>query len=263
MLGCSTVCPNCTHEFQCCPQPPACCPARRTQLSLGSGGGLVAAPSPQVSPSMPLAFILPPFAPPLHALPSPGEARPDTELERLSDTVRALRQSGWYYEGISYQQSDDLLKGTTVGTFLVRNSSDPKFLFSLSVQTERGPTSVRLFYFNGYFRLDAQPHLQTAMPMFPSVVSLVEHYIEQSRLCKSNAQVWVDQQGKWYSSILLDKPLRRKSEPAGLKHLARLAVHRGLKRSGQPRLAMLPPPHTQLDLPKSLAAYLSEYPFSL
>lgn len=72
-----------------------------------------------------------------------------SELQKLSDTLRALRQSGWYYEGITYQQSHDLLKDRPLGSFLVRESSDPRFLFSLSVQTERGPTSVRIHYING------------------------------------------------------------------------------------------------------------------
>ncbi|XP_056642573.1 suppressor of cytokine signaling 2-like [Diorhabda sublineata] len=268
MLGCSVVCPNCKHEFQCCPPNQQCCSTRRS-LHVLSGGGLVTTlapnpspcPSPQVSPSVPLSFILPPFATPLQFAPAPLENNSETELQRLSDTVRALRLSGWYYEGITYQQSHELLKGTSVGKFLVRNSSDPKFLFSLSVQTERGPTSVRLFYTNGYFRLDAQVHLQSAMPMFPSVIDLIQHYVQQSKLCRNNAQVWVDQQGKWYSSILLEKPVRKKSKPPSLKHLARLATHKALQDAAKPRLAMLPRPHTQLELPNSLIGYLSEYPF--
>ncbi|XP_072385882.1 suppressor of cytokine signaling 2-like [Diabrotica undecimpunctata] len=272
MLGCNTACPNCKHEFQCCPPKQQCCSTRRS-LHVLSGGGLVTTlapttaqspcPSPQVSPSVPLAFILPPLDTPFQSAPAPVENNSETELQRLSDTVRALRLSGWYHEGITYPQSHELLKGTSVGRFLVRNSSDPKFLFSLSVQTERGPTSVRLFYTNGYFRLDAQPHLQSAMPMFPSVIDLIHHYVLQSKLCRSNAQVWVDQQGKWYSPILLDKPLRKRSEPSSLKHLARLAIHKGLQDSPKPRLAMLPSPHTRLELPNSLIGYLSEYPFSI
>lgn len=276
MLGCSTICPNCKHLFECCPVVPQqpqhqpCCNARRS-LNVLSGGGLVttlapiqsSCPSPQVSPSIPLAFILPPFSAPLQPTLVPQDSKPEYELQRLSDTVRALHQSGWYYEGITFQQSNELLKDTSIGTFLVRNSSDPKFLFSLSVQTERGPTSVRLFYINGYFRLDAQQHLQHAMPMFPSVIELIKHYVEQSKLCSSNNQVWVDSFGKWYSSILLVKPLRKKPEPPSLKHLTRVAIHKALGASSLPRLIMMPPPHTQLELPASLIGYLSEYPYPI
>lgn len=175
MLGCSTVCPNCRHEISCC-QP--CCVSRRSLHAL-SGGGLISS-SPQVSPSAPLSFVLPPFTP-LVPVPTAASDRPETELQRLSDTVRQLRESGWYHEGLGYQQSVELLKDTTPGTFLVRDSSDPHFLFSLSVQTKRGPTSVRLHYVEGLFRLDAQPHLAPVMPMFPSVLDLVQHYVVNTR----------------------------------------------------------------------------------
>lgn len=269
MLGCNTVCPNCKHQFQCCSPFQACCSVRRS-LHVLSGGGLVAAlapppnayPSPQVSPSMPLAFILPPFASPLQSSPSFLDGKTVSDLKVLSGTVQVLRQSGWYYEGISYQHGHELLRDTAIGTFLVRDSSDPRFLFSLSVQTERGPTSVRIFYSNGYFRLDAQPHLQSAMPLFSTIIDLVQHYMKQSKLYKENAQVWVDPHGKWYSSILLKKPLRKMPGPPSLKHFARLTIHRALEGSAMPKLAMLPPPHTQLELPTSLIAYLSEYPYS-
>lgn len=278
MFGCSSVCPRCRHEFTCC-SPATCCNVRRSLHGL-SGGSLVStalAPqpaaailpplpispscqSPQVSPSVALSFIMPPFAAALQPAVPPLEAKPETELKKLSDTVKVLRQSGWYYEGISYQQSHELLKEASVGTFLVRNSSDPRFLFSLSVQTERGPTSVRIFYINGYFRLDAQAHLQAAMPMFPSVIELVLHYIEQSNLCRTSTQVWVDSQGKWYSSILLKKPLLQK--PPSLKHLARLEIHKTLAKT-RPRVCLLPAPHSELELPKPLKAYLAEYPYSI
>lgn len=272
MLGCSTVCPKCQHQFACCGPTPPCNRTRRSLHAL-TGGGLVATLnqsllpsgpclSPQISPSAPLAFVIPPFAP-LQPTISPIEAKPENELQKLSDTVRALRQSGWYYEGITYQQSHDLLKNKALGTFLVRESSDPRFLFSLSVQTERGPTSVRIHYINGYFRLDSQPHLQGAMPLFPSVVELVQHYVNQRRNLRNGAQVWVDSNGAWYSAILLDKPLRKDDNAPSLKHLARLIVHKAIQANGMPRLALLPPPHTQLELPPSLTTYLSQYPYSL
>ncbi|XP_044759453.1 suppressor of cytokine signaling 2-like isoform X2 [Coccinella septempunctata] len=279
MFGCSTSCPKCKHEFKCCQTASSpCFPQDLRRVSYLSGGGLVdpclePAPcpsvtspcqSPQVSPSMPLAFVMPQPTLPLLPAPPPCDlAKPEMDLERLLNTVRALRLSGWYYEGITYQQSHELLKNAEVGTFLVRNSSDPRFLFSLSVQTERGPTSVRLYYQQGFFRLDAQPHLLAAMPMFPCVLALVEHYVNQSKLCKNSSQVWVDFTGKWYSPIVLERPLRKNQEPPSLKHLARIAINRELKLSTKPKVAFLTPPHAQLELPKSLTAYLEEYPYSL
>ncbi|KAK9703231.1 SH2 domain [Popillia japonica] len=267
MLGCSTLCPRCQHQFVCCPPTP-CCNQRRSMHGL-SGGGLVTVltptspcQSPQISPSVPLAFVLPPlasiqfpFSPPP---PTSTEANPDSYYDLLKYTVQVLHRSGWYYQGISYQQSQELLKDKPVGTFLVRDSSDPRFLYSLSVQTEKGPTSVRLHYVDGHFRLDAQVHLQADMPRFPGVVELIEHYVKEVRASKNGAHVWVDTKGKWYSSIVLDKPLRKDDSPPSLKHLSRLAIHSALKKTRTDSA-----PHKKLELPSSVISYLDEYPYSI
>ncbi|XP_066151779.1 suppressor of cytokine signaling 2-like [Euwallacea fornicatus] len=263
----STVCPNCKHKFACCD---------RRSLSL-SGGGLVgnnsavprlAPPQPipgtpqanLVSPSSPLTFS---FPVPLQYLPPPQAANQDAELQHLRDTVQALHQSGWFYEGITFQDSQDMLKNTKVGTFLVRNSSNPKFLFSLSVQTERGPTSVRLHYINGYFSLEAQPHLLAVMPAFPNVIDLIRYYVLEFKRHRTDANVWVDTQGKWHSAIKIDKPLRKKEEPPSLKHFARLAIHKAIQSSGKHKIA-LQSPHKELKLlPNCLISYLGEYPHAI
>lgn len=56
-----------------------------------------------------------------------------------------------------FQAAQTLLKDASVGAFVIRDSGDRKFIFSLSVQTERGPTSVRLHFEDGYFRYDSFP----------------------------------------------------------------------------------------------------------
>lgn len=170
------------------------------------------------------------------------------DLQCLKTTVKDLRNSGWYYENVSWQESIVLLKNTEPGTFLIRDSSDPNFLFSLSVQTSRGPTSVRLHYVNGQFRLDAEEKLVPHMPSFNSVVELIDYYIEntvknkftnkfkkaskkngKNKLQKSKEQVWIDSQGNIYSNILLVKPLYKKEHFSSLQHLARLTINRCIK----------------------------------
>lgn len=292
MLGCNTVCPKCRHEFTCCRTLSAtpCCVTNRRSLHALSGGGLISpngtvatlaedksllapafSPSScraaQISPSAPLAFVLP--FPPTPAF-TPTDSRPETELRRLSESVRMLRESGWYHEGLTWQQSQSLLKNTDPGTFLIRDSSDPRFLYALSVQTEHGPTSVRLHYVDGKFRLDSESYLAPLMPLFDTVLDLIRYYVQCSARNTAGAdgagrtggQVWVDANGCMFSRILLRRPLLRADRVPGLQHLARLAVHRALEASARPRLALLPPPHTQLELPNRLVDYLADYPYS-
>ncbi|GLV32937.1 hypothetical protein CBL_09001 [Carabus blaptoides fortunei] len=284
-------------QFRCCPPVPhggGCTLTAINRRSLHglSGGGLVQDQPPnnhfnpksnmlftqsaaqcrsaQISPSAPVSFVLP--FPPTAQL-DPAESRPETEFQRLKESVRLLQESGWYHEGLSWQQSQAALKGTAPGTFLIRDSSDPKFLYALSVQTEQGPTSVRLHYVNGKFRLDSEPYLAPLMPLFSSVLDLCVYYVKcsvrnstpphQNSLSAGGGQVWVDANGCLFSRILLRRPLLRADRVPTLQHLARLAVHGALEKSARPRLALLPPPHTQLELPTRLAEYLAEYPYSL
>ncbi|XP_054282769.1 cytokine-inducible SH2-containing protein-like [Macrosteles quadrilineatus] len=214
-------------------------------------GGRLTNAQEDLSPSTPVAFVIPtPCNPWDKRLPL------ESDLERLSSTVKALRTSGWYYEGLSWQESAGLLAPTAPGTFLVRDSSDPRFLFSLSVQTERGPTSVRLHYHEGHFRLDAAQKLIPLMPVFRCVVELVQYYVTttttKEKKMKGREQVWIDCSGQTYSSILLTKPLLQRGKIPSLQHLARLEINK-LKANGQSV-----PTH---ELPDCLHRYLADYPF--
>lgn len=259
--------------------------------------------SPEPSPSTPLSFVLPStptvilsspsaehepwnFTLPLsgshHSNPSTSSStsslsatcpssrashtspQSEQDLQRLSTTLKRLSISGWYYEGLSWQESVPILMSTMPGTFLVRDSSDPRYLFSLSVQTSRGPTSVRIHYSNGHFRLDAETNLAPVLPQFDCVVKLIEYYVnitkdtlehrkKRLRSKISQDQVWIDSTGDVYSQILLKKPLLKQREKfPTLRHLARLSINSLLK-SG----CYVP----TSKLPVSLQEYLMEYPY--
>lgn len=194
-----------------------------------------------------------PPSPPSLAVPSSG-AGSDTQvdLSRVREAIRTLRISGYYYEGLSWEEAGRLLRGCPVGTFLVRDSSDNRFLFALSVQTERGPTSVRIHYRRGQFRLDCEASLSSCMPWFSCVVSLVEHYVQLSRTAKGQMCVWLDGHGRRDLPIVLTRPLYR--EPSSLQHLCRIAYNRSAKTPAVPACRTLEP------LPSALKDYLREYP---
>ena len=53
--------------------------------------------------------------------------------------VSRLKESGFYYASISHSEARDLLQPHPPGTFLVRDSSQQRFLFSLTVRTSGMP----------------------------------------------------------------------------------------------------------------------------
>merc|ERR1711874_13967 len=95
-----------------------------------------------------------------------------------TEEPKSLTSCNYYHGPISWQDSSELLQGCEEGTFLLRDSQDPHFLYTLSFQrgAEEGPTSVRLGYGKEGWRLDSHQHIQHLMPSFPSIVELVQYY---------------------------------------------------------------------------------------
>ncbi|KYN42873.1 Suppressor of cytokine signaling 2 [Trachymyrmex septentrionalis] len=174
---------------------------------------------------------------------------PDVHVNRLREVKRMLQICGWYHEGISRQQSENLLKDASIGRWLMRDSSDYRFTFAVSVKTTKGPASIRVHYFLEHFRLETtDPKLALAMPFFDCPIKMLEYYVAYSkRMDEHRREVWVDYSGQLYSQIYLTSPLVK--EVRSLSHLARLAVNRN----------KLP-----IDcLPLLIKNYIKEYPYTL
>ncbi|TRY68720.1 hypothetical protein TCAL_04662 [Tigriopus californicus] len=202
-------------------------------------------PSPVEGPQL--------VTPPKVASPVPAA----TLNEIIKENRKRLEQSHWYYPKLKWDSSSDLLANASPGTFLVRDSADPRFLFSLSVQrSSEGPTSVRIHFRGGKFRLDAEESIRNLMPEFASVVDLIEYYLSMSSAptadMEKKKQVWIDNIGKLSSPICLKRPLYNKVP--SLAHFARLSINR--QKTDVNKLNS----HEQLQLPTKLVDYLTEYP---
>ncbi|KAK2716986.1 uncharacterized protein LOC136039399 [Artemia franciscana] len=172
-------------------------------------------------------------------------------FDHIISVFQQLRLSGWYYEGLSAQESVQLLSSAEVGSFLIRDSSDSRYLFSLSLHTKRGPTSVRIHYKNGRFSLDSDRVTKNEVPSFSSVHNLVSYYAEEGNRNKNGRQVWLDGDGQVFGNIHLKKPVLKSVQ--NLKHLCRLAWNKcSLKQ--QIFLA------EQSGVPSTILSYLSSYP---
>ncbi|CAG7837760.1 unnamed protein product [Allacma fusca] len=167
------------------------------------------------------------------------------DLNLIARNLSQLKESGWFFDNLNYQEAQNLLSSAQPGTFLLRNSSDPRYLFSLSVQTDRGPTSVRINYVNCKFQLDADDKFNEVLPKDESVIALLELHV---RTARRTGQVWVEPNGKYYSPVVLSQPLRKKVPT--LQHLSRLVLNRTEVKTS----AMIPP---------GIKNYLTAYPFLL
>jgi hypothetical protein len=172
-------------------------------------------------------------------------------------TAQSLAQTGWYYENFTSQDAKHLLRKEPVGTFLIRDSSDSKYLYSLSVKTSRGTTSVRILYNKGQFQLDSDERISAKMPKFDSAVRLVDFYARLTHMGKSYVCRWMESSGKKDLPIVLQKP--KANCVVDLKHLCRLSINKNLPKTLS-RTRVL----TNMDklpVPKPIKSYLKEYPY--
>ena len=98
-----------------------------------------------------------------------------------------------------------------------------RYLFSMSVMTRQGPTSIRLIFSRGCFRVETSSGLIS--PRSPCVVSLVLRMSHLSRNNESSVQEESEPKvPKPFRSALLEKPLY--SKVPSLKHFSRLVINR-------------------------------------
>ena len=104
----------------------------------------------------------------------------EKELNILKVNLFLLFQCGFYHGKISSDEAAELLSNQSVGTFFLRDSSNPKFLLSLSFKTIRGPTSIRIQFENNFFTLETdipQPNVLD-IPRSKSILGLIQHFVQ-------------------------------------------------------------------------------------
>lgn len=203
---------------------------------------------------------------------------------RLEKVYFRLSVCGFYWGRMSFDEARVRLERRPVGTFLLRDSSDPRYMFSLSVQTQRGTTSVRILYDastpDDRFSLVGDPDHPS--PAFDCVIRLVQHHCTRCGGGDDNDDdgtrgsscpcippphhdgsrgrpacpelqryVFIESSGRRDTPILLRRPMDRGA--ASMKHLCRKRINGLLRENDVSRLQLTP----------SLREFLSEYPYDI
>ncbi|XP_030585578.1 cytokine-inducible SH2-containing protein [Archocentrus centrarchus] len=183
---------------------------------------------------------------------------PTKDLRAIASNFCYLENSGWYWGAITAAQAHAALQEASEGAFLVRDSSHPLYMLTLSVRTARGPTSIRIQYSCAQFLLDSSSPARPSLSSFPSVPSLVQHYMGPERKAEER-KVEEEPPSKPSQQVIqettvvlkLKQALYKPQSLPSLQHLTRLIINK----------------HTdcpdQLPLPRPLLRYLQDYPFKV
>lgn len=174
----------------------------------------------------------------------------ESEESRIALAMKELKNTGWYWGSLTANEAKEILQDATEGTFLVRDSSQRDYLFTISAVTSAGPTNLRIEYKHGKFKLDSVVVVKPKLKQFDSVVRLVEHYFLLSRVSnKSTLHSQPSASPNGTVQLLLTKPVYTATPT--LKHLSRIAINRTTQ-----QVQALP-------LPNRLKTYLLDYTYNL
>ncbi|XP_053544995.1 cytokine-inducible SH2-containing protein [Bombina bombina] len=196
------------------------------------------------------------------SLPTPQAMNrdPEEDLLCIAKTFCYLQESGWYWGSITATEAKQQLQKRPEGVFLVRDSTHPSYLFTLSVRTNRGPTNIRIEYSNSQFQLDTNSLSKPLILSFPDVVSLVQYYVSTCNSEGGEESTCQDPIGppspKEPAAVHLKllKPLPKAGRTSSLQHLCRLEINKNLTPGKD--VADLP-------LPNRMIEFLQRYPFTL
>jgi len=179
-----------------------------------------------------------------HSLPSP-EDLPTTAADnymdispmppqrRLQELIRGLYSRVWYWGPLTSKETEKILENKEDGAFLVRDSSDDKYLYSLSFRLGGRTLHTRIEYLGNVFSLYHRV-LNRQSGSYESVEELIEQTMSKSRQGNHDLLRRPGRPGHppEYVSIKLLHPVSRYSTVPSLQFLARFAIRTNVRSDG-------------------------------
>ncbi|XP_069021637.1 suppressor of cytokine signaling 7-like isoform X2 [Embiotoca jacksoni] len=182
--------------------------------------------------------------PPPRLVPRCPLGRPDAGS--FATSLRELEKCGWYWGPMNWEDAEMKLKGKPDGSFLVRDSSDPRYILSLSFRSQGVTHHTRMEHYRGTFSLWCHPKFEDRCH---SVVEFIERAIMHSKNGKFLYFLRSRVPGLPPTPVQLLYPVSRFSSVKSLQHLCRFCIRQLVRID-----------HIQeLPLPTPLIAYLRKF----
>ncbi|XP_058234229.1 suppressor of cytokine signaling 7-like isoform X2 [Hemibagrus wyckioides] len=166
----------------------------------------------------------------------------------FATSLRELEKCGWYWGPMNWEDAEMKLKGKADGSFLVRDSSDPRYILSLSFRSQGVTHHTRMEHYRGTFSLWCHPKFEDRCH---SVVEFIERAIMHSKNGRFLYFLRSRVPGLPPTPVQLLYPVSRFSSVKSLQHLCRFCI-RQLVRIDHIE---------ELPLPRPLIGYLRKFYF--
>ncbi|XP_037545099.1 suppressor of cytokine signaling 7 [Nematolebias whitei] len=159
------------------------------------------------------------LSPPPRLTPRCPLSRPDAGS--FATSLRELEKCGWYWGPMNWEDAEMKLKGKPDGSFLVRDSSDPRYILSLSFRSQGVTHHTRMEHYRGTFSLWCHPKFEDRCH---SVVEFIERAIMHSKNGKFLYFLRSRVPGLPPTPVQLLYPVSRFSSVKSLQHLCRFCI---------------------------------------
>ncbi|KAG8193938.1 hypothetical protein JTE90_011489 [Oedothorax gibbosus] len=168
---------------------------------------------------------------------------PTPRVGNLTQELYKLSKYGWYWGPINRSEAEEKLIDQPDGAFLVRDSSDDRYILSLSFRSYGKTLHTRIEHSNGLFSFYSQPEPEG----HNSIVELI-----QQSMCYSQSGVFCYSRSRSPGSpsfpVRLTKPVSRFTQVRSLQYLCRFVIRQFTRYD-----------HIQkLPLPPRIKGYLEE-----
>ncbi|XP_019618067.1 PREDICTED: uncharacterized protein LOC109465308 [Branchiostoma belcheri] len=163
----------------------------------------------------------------------------------FAKSLKELEKCGWYWGPMNWDDAETKLAGKPDGSFLVRDSSDDRYILSLSFRARGGTHHTRIEHSKGVFSFWSQPKSHGCSP---SIVEFIETAMLHSNTGKFQYYLRARALGSPPVPVLLLKPISRFENLKTLQHICRFIIRKQVRID---HIDLLP-------LPKGLKQYLTD-----
>jgi len=107
---------------------------------------------------------------------SPSQTTPRSDSEDFMASIERVKDRGWYWGPLSGEAAERILSGEPDGSFVVRDSSDHHYIFSLTFKLNGFVRHVRIEHDQGNFSFGSFTRFKST-----TIVDFIENAVEHSR----------------------------------------------------------------------------------
>ncbi|CAG9821608.1 unnamed protein product [Phaedon cochleariae] len=162
-----------------------------------------------------------------------GKGVPDEEtVMDFATSIQRVKDYGWYWGPISSEAAEKILSNEPDGSFIVRDSSDDHYIFSLTFKLNDCVRHVRIDHDQGNFSFGSCTKFKSQ-----TIVEFIENAVEHSR---SGRYLFFLHRRPVIGPVRVQllHPVSRFKQVQSLQHMCRFVIHKNVRRDLIPGLPL-------------------------